>query len=84
MVSLNCNEYVYWTIASCFVRPHWTFYKMKKKYYTRQHALDSHLLDCYLKDVFSSFFLFFVMIGPITYKAYFTNDFDGAMGDKPH
>jgi hypothetical protein len=58
------------TIASCFVRPHWRYQRLKKQYYTKDHALDTNLLDSYLKDVVSSFVLFWLVIGPVCYKTY--------------
>jgi len=43
---------------------------LKKKYYSKDHALDTQLLDIYLRDTIGSFFLFWIMIGPISYKIF--------------
>lgn len=81
-VTMNAHEYVYMTIANCFVRPHWRFFRLKKQNYSKEHALDVALLDSYLRDAVGSFFLFWFLIGPVVYKAYVQND--GFGFDKPH
>ena len=64
--------------------PHWRYRRIKKKNYTDEHALDPNLLDAYIKETVSSFFLFFVMIGPIVYKTHFKgeNQEDETTSDK--
>lgn len=37
----------------------------------KNRAISVNMLNSYLKDVIGSFLLFFVVIGPVTYKAYF-------------
>ena len=43
---------------------------------TPDHALNLSLLDHYVKDVFKSFFGFWLLIGPTIYKAYFSKEDD--------
>jgi hypothetical protein len=81
-ISMNAHEYVYMTIANCFVRPHWRFLRIKNGYYSKDHALDINLLDSYVRDAVGSFFLFWFLIGPVVYKAYIQKD--GFGFDKPH
>jgi hypothetical protein len=82
-ISMNCHDYVYMTIANCFVRPHWRYRKIKKERYSKEHAVGIELLDSYVKDAVSSFLLFWVIIGPVTYRAYFTKDPSGK-NQNPH
>ena len=81
-IAMNSHEYVYMTIASCFVRPHWRFFRLKKQNYSKEQALDVALLDSYVRDTVGSFFLFWLLIGPVVYKAYFQNEGFGV--DTPH
>ena len=73
-ITCNAHEYVYYTIASCFVRPHWRFQKLKRERVAKEMAVPTELLDSYLKDVLSSFALFWIIIGPVCWKAYFSKD----------
>jgi hypothetical protein len=73
-ISCNAHEYVYMTIASCFVRPHWRFQKLKKERISKEMAVPTELLDSYVKDVLGSFALFWVIIIPVFYKAYISKD----------
>ena len=68
-ISMNAHEYVYMTIATSFVRPHWRYFKLKNRL-SKDHALDVNLLDSYVKDTIGSFVLFWFLIGPVVYKAY--------------
>ena len=67
----NSHEYVYLTIANSFVRPHWRYQKLKNQHYTKDHAVDTTLLDSYVKDVVSSFIGFWIVILPVVYKSYY-------------
>ena len=73
-ITCNAHEYVYYTIASCFVRPHWRFQKLKRERVAKEMAVPTELLDSYVKDVLSSFALFWIIIGPVCWKAYFSKD----------
>ena len=73
-ITVNAHEYVYMTIATCFVRPHWRYRRLKSQYFTKDHALDLNLLDSYMRDAVGSFFLFFLVIGPVLYKTYVKPD----------
>eukprot|EP00347_Sterkiella_histriomuscorum_P020230 403338594 len=57
-------------MANSFVRPH-----LKLRMYLHNKnpntALDTNFLDSYLKDVFGSFILFFLAIGPTVYQVHF-------------
>ena len=58
------------TIANAFLRPHyglWIYLKKKDP----NAALSTNILDSYLRDVIKSFFVFWMVIGPVTYDAYF-------------
>ena len=44
---------------------------MRNKYFTKDHALDTNLLDSYVKDTIGSFLMFFMVIGPVAYDVYF-------------
>ena len=46
----------------------------QNEHLTKDHAVDLGLLDSYVKDVASSFVLFWVCIGPIIYKTYFQKE----------
>ena len=71
-IVMNSHEYIYMTISGSFVRPHWRYWKLRSENYCKNtHAHDLTLLDSYLKDTVSSFFLFFVLIGPACYRAYY-------------
>ena len=74
LIAHNSHENVYMSIANCFVRPHWRYRKLQNEYLTKDHAVDLNLLDSYVKDVTSSFVLFWVCIGPIIYKTYFVKE----------
>ena len=69
-ISMNSPEYIYLVITNCFLRPHWRYQILKKKYYSKDHALDTNLLDIYIRDIVGSFLLFWIMIGPISYKTF--------------
>ena len=69
-ISMTSHEYIYMVIANSFVRPHWRYQRLKKQYYSKEHATDVNLLDIYLKDAFGSFFLFWIYLGPALYKVY--------------
>ena len=73
-ITCNAHEYVYMTIASCFVRPHWRFQKLKKERISKEMAVPTELLDSYVKDVLGSFALFWVIIIPVFYKAYISKN----------
>ena len=40
-ITMTCKDEVYWTIASCFVRPHIRYRMLKNQNYTTEHALDT-------------------------------------------
>ena len=71
---MSCHHDVYMVISSCFVRPHLRYRKLKNQYYTEDHALDTKLLDMYLKDVFASFLLFWYAFPASIYKAHFKKE----------
>ena len=43
----------------------------KKKYLTKDHAVNLDLLDNYVKDTIFSFCSFWIVLGPAIYEAYF-------------
>lgn len=43
---------------------------MKSEYLTKDHAVDLPMLDSYVKDVASSFVIFWIIIGPVIYQTY--------------
>jgi hypothetical protein len=63
------NEMTYMTIANAFLRPHLKF-KIQKQNLDTNKAVPTQMLDAYVKDVVSSFFMFFVVIGPVIYESY--------------
>ena len=73
-ITLSAHDYIYLVIANSFARPHWRYQRLKKAYYTKDHATDINLLDIYVKDTISSFFLFWFAICPALYKVYVRND----------
>ena len=64
------KDMVYMTIANSFLRPHLR-YIIERERIHKDRAVSTNLLDSYLKDVFGSFLLFFVAIGPVVYECYF-------------
>lgn len=64
------KDMVYMTIANSFLRPHLR-YIIERERINKNKAVSTALLDSYLKDVFGSFLLFFVAIGPVVYECYF-------------
>ena len=64
------KDMVYMTIANSFLRPHLR-YIIERERIHKDRAVSTSLLDSYLKDVFGSFLLFFVAIGPVVYECYF-------------
>lgn len=70
LIAHNSHENIYMTIANTFVRPHWRYRKMKSEYLTKDHAVDLPMLDSYVKDVASSFVIFWIIIGPVIYQTY--------------
>jgi len=69
-VPIFVNEMTYMTIANAFLRPHLKF-KIQKANLETNKAVPTQMLDAYVKDVVSSFFMFFVVIGPVLYESYF-------------
>jgi len=57
-------------IASCFVGPHMKYKRLKAQHFTKDQALDPNLLDMYVKDVFTSFAIFWVILPNILWKLY--------------
>jgi len=55
--------------------------KLKHQYYTDDHALDTKLLDIYVKDVFASMLLFTYAFPVSIYRAYFKKNEENL---KPH
>ncbi len=66
------KDLVYMTIANAFLRPHLK-YRLERERLHKDRAVSTKMLDNYVKDVFGSFLLFWVAIGPIVYEAYFRN-----------
>ena len=64
---------VYFTIANAFLRPHLRFMIEKEKL-GKNLAISTELLDSYVKDVFSSFLVFFIVIGPTVYREYIKDE----------
>ena len=64
------NEMTYMTIANSFLRPHLKF-KIQRDNLEENKAVPTQMLDAYVKDVVGSFFMFFVVIGPVIYESYF-------------
>ncbi len=64
------KDMVYMTIANSFLRPHLR-YIIERERLHKDKAVTTMMLDSYLKDVFGSFLLFFVAIGPVLYESYF-------------
>lgn len=50
-------------IANSFLRPHLA-YNIKREKMDKYKAVSTQMLDDYFKDVFRSFLLFFILIGP--------------------
>ena len=73
-ITMSCHKEVYDVIATCFVRPHMRYRKLKNQYYTDDHALDTKLLDMYVKDVLASFVLFWYAFPVSVYNAYFKRE----------
>ena len=67
------HENVYYCIATCFYVPHLKYHKEKQLRH-KDAAIPVEALDAYMKDVFGSFFLFFLIIGPTLYKTYVKNE----------
>ena len=63
------HDNVYYAIATCFYVPHLK-YQREKAARHKDAAIPVEHLDYYLKDVFSNFFLFFLIIGTTMYKTY--------------
>jgi hypothetical protein len=57
-------------IGSCLLRPHISYRRDKAKFYTEKHALDTNLLDQYVKDTVLSFGLFFILVPAAFWKIY--------------
>ena len=68
-VPMLVHENVYLTIATCFLRPHLKF-RMENEKRNKDLAIPTAALDDYLIDMGKSFFLFFLLIGPVAYKTY--------------
>ncbi len=52
--------------------------------YTSRHAIDPQMLNIYIKDVVGSFFLFWLMIGPVCYQVYVNKKPVSEPEEKPH
>jgi len=66
------NDMVYMTIANAFMRPHLK-YRIERDRIHKDNAVPTKMLDSYLKDVVGSFFLFFIVIGPVIYQSCWLN-----------
>ena len=69
-ISSYCHEYIYLSIVNGFLSPHWRYKRKVAEMYSTRHALDTRMLNIYMIDIASSFFMFWVMIGPIAYQVY--------------
>ena len=70
VVPFMVKDMVYMTIANSFLRPHLR-YRIERGLMHKDKAVTTGMLDSYLKDIFGSFLLFFVAIGPVVYECYF-------------
>ena len=68
-----CNDLIYYTIANSFLRPHLK-YQLHKEKMSKNLAPSQENLDTYFIDVVGSFFLFFIVIGPIVYQSMVQKD----------
>jgi hypothetical protein len=64
------NEMTYMTIANSFLRPHLK-YRIQRDKIDKNRAVPTQMLDAYVRDVVTSFLMFFVVIGPVVYESYF-------------
>lgn len=64
------KDLVYMTISNAFLRPHLK-YQLEKERLDKNRAVSTTMLDNYIKDVVSSFFIFWLAIGPVVYESYF-------------
>jgi hypothetical protein len=67
------KDLVYMTISNAFLRPHLK-YRMEKERLDKDRAVSTTMLDNYVKDVFGSFIVFWFVLGPVIYEAYFKKD----------
>ena len=67
------KELVYMTISNAFLRPHLK-YRLERERLDKDRAVSTKMLDNYVKDVFGSFLVFWLVIGPVVYQAYFKKD----------
>jgi len=64
------KDLVYMTISNAFLRPHLK-YRLERERLDKDRAVSTKMLDNYVRDVFGSFLVFWIIIGPVVYQAYF-------------
>ena len=70
LFSMNCHHNVYLTISTLLVRPHMRYKHFKDTHMTKDHGINTTLVEHYFKDVFTSMVLFTAMIVPVLYKTH--------------
>jgi len=70
---MYCHENLYLVIATSFLRPHLK-YRIEAAKRTRDQATSTQELDSYFRDIFKSFALFWLVIGPVIYKTYYLKE----------
>lgn len=63
------NEELYLLMATSFLRPHLKL-KYELQIIGKDRAISIEMINSYLKDVISSFFIFFYLTGPWFYHRY--------------
>ena len=68
--SMACNDNVYLVTSALLVRPHVRYMSYKKEHMTKNEGTNMTLVEHYMRDVLSSFVIFWISIGPVLYKTY--------------